>query len=107
MSASAAKAPNPLAELVKQRLREFLREPGYVFWVFGFPLLMAIGLGLAFRSKTPEPPRVAVTPAVNARVTNALLASKRIHTERLERAEALRALARTKLDLVVDQDAPS
>jgi len=98
-------SPNPLKELVKSRIREFLREPGYVFWVFGFPLLMAIGLGLAFRSKAPEPPHIAVTDAVSASSANALEKSARLHVERLTRAEAERALARTKVDLVVDQTA--
>lgn len=96
-------APKPLNELIKARLREFWREPGYVFWVFGFPLLMAIGLGLAFRSKAPEPPRIAVTTRVAAEATRALTTSKRVSAERLERAEAERQLARTKVDLIVDQ----
>jgi len=96
-------SPNPLEELVKARVREFLREPGYVFWVFGFPLLMAIGLGLAFRSKAPEPPRIAVTKAVPADIAQALLKSPRLHTEQLALPDAERQLARTKLDLIVDQ----
>jgi ABC-type multidrug transport system permease subunit len=100
---SRDQAPNPLEELIKARIREFLREPGYVFWVFGFPLLMAIGLGLAFRSKAPEPPRIAVTEAVAPETARALSSSKRLITERLGRNDALRALARTKVDLVVDQ----
>ena len=99
-------APNPLKELVKARIREFLREPGYVFWVFGFPLLMAIGLGLAFRSKAPEPPRVAVTEAVAPETARALSHSPRLHAEQLARPEAERQLARTKVDLVVDQPEP-
>ena len=96
-------SPHPLAELIKARLREFWREPGYVFWVFGFPLLMAIGLGLAFRSRAPEPPRIAVTSAVSAETAATLTRSKRVSAERLERADAERQLARTKVDLVVDQ----
>ena len=98
--------PSPLRELIKTRLREFLREPGYVFWVFGFPLLMAIGLGLAFRSRAPEPPRIAVTDAVSAATASALSQSPRLHSERLSRADAERQLARTKVDLVVDQLEP-
>jgi ABC-2 type transport system permease protein len=104
---SADPTPNPLAELVKARLREFLREPGYVFWVFGFPLLMAIGLGLAFREKAPEPPRIAITDAVAAETARVLASSKRLTTQRLSRSEAERALGRTKVDLVVDQPDPS
>jgi ABC-2 type transport system permease protein len=99
-------SPDPLKELVKARLREFVREPGYVFWVFGFPLLMAIGLGLAFRSKAPEPPHVALTEAVSPDTARTLTTSPRLHTEQLTRREAERQLARTKVDLVVDQVAP-
>jgi ABC-2 type transport system permease protein len=100
-------APNPLKELIKSRIREFLREPGYVFWVFGFPLLMAIGLGLAFRSKAPDPPRIAITDAVDRATEMALASSPRLKVERLARAEAERALARTKVDLVVDRPEPA
>jgi ABC-type multidrug transport system permease subunit len=95
--------PNPLSELIKARLREFWREPGYVFWVFGFPLLMAIGLGLAFRSKAPEPPRIAVTTRVSAEAARTRTNSKRVSAERLEPRDAERQLARTKVDLIVDQ----
>jgi ABC-2 type transport system permease protein len=102
-----SESPNPLKELIKSRIREFLREPGYVFWVFGFPLLMAIGLGMAFRSKAPEPPRIAVTEAVPAETAQALVNSPRLHAERLARPEAERQLARTKVDLVVDQPDPN
>ncbi|HVY26540.1 MAG TPA: ABC transporter permease [Polyangiaceae bacterium] len=100
-------APSPLKELIKARIREFLREPGYVFWVFGFPLLMAIGLGLAFRSKAPEPPRIAVTEAVAPAVQSTLSKSTRLLAVRLPREAAERALARTKVDLVVDQPDPA
>lgn len=47
-------------ELTKARLREFAREPGAVFWVFGFPVLMVVALGLAFRNAPAEPPHVVV-----------------------------------------------
>ena len=98
--------PNPLVELTRARVREFLREPGYVFWVFGFPLLMAIGLGLAFRSKAPELPRIAVTSNVGSASAGVLSASAQLRTQLLSPADAQRALARTKIDLVVDQSNP-
>ena len=85
---SEEQSPNPLKELVKARIREFLREPGYVFWVFGFPLLMAIGLGLAFRSKAPEPPHIAVTAGVPTEIADMLSKSSRLHAEQLARPEA-------------------
>ena len=40
-----------LVELTLARLREFVREPEAVFWVFVFPILMTCALGVAFRSR--------------------------------------------------------
>jgi ABC-2 type transport system permease protein len=51
---------HPLFQLILARLREFYREPEALFWVYGFPLLLAIGLGIAFSSKEPEPSVVDV-----------------------------------------------
>jgi ABC transporter DrrB family efflux protein len=51
---------HPLIQLIVSRLREFYREPEALFWVYGFPLLLAIGLGIAFSSKEPEPSVVDV-----------------------------------------------
>src|SRR5438876_10070336 len=45
---------HPLIQLVLARLREFYREPEAVFWVFVFPLLMTVGLGVAFRNRPVE-----------------------------------------------------
>ncbi|MGH7562055.1 MAG: ABC transporter permease [Gemmatimonadales bacterium] len=50
----------PLAQLVLVRVREFMREPEAVFWTFIFPVLMATGLGIAFRNQPTEMTRVAV-----------------------------------------------
>ena len=108
--------PNALWELTKARLREFAREKGTIFWVFGFPLLMAMALGLAFRSTPPERPRVALVlaPALAgestaaestaARAAQGLLQSPRLQTEQLSHEQALRDLARAKVDLVVEWD---
>ena len=51
---------HPLWELTLARLVEFVRNPGAVFWVFGFPVLLAIVLGIAFRNREPELPRAMV-----------------------------------------------
>jgi ABC-type multidrug transport system permease subunit len=45
---------HPLKELLLARIREFMREPEAIFWVYGFPLLLAIGLGIAFRNQPME-----------------------------------------------------
>ena len=59
-----------LRELISVRFKEFLREPEAIFWSFGFPILLAIGLGIAFRSRPPEKAHVA---AWNARHEDANL----------------------------------
>ena len=43
-----------LGQLTLTRLREFAREPEAVFWVFIFPVILAVALGLAFREKPPD-----------------------------------------------------
>lgn len=40
---------SPLFQLSYARLIEFLRDPHALFWVFAFPVLIAIALGIAFR----------------------------------------------------------
>jgi ABC-type polysaccharide/polyol phosphate export permease len=64
--------PHPIVQLTLMRLRELRREPGTLFWVFGFPILISIALGLAFRTTGPEPVAVGVLPGVSAEVTRAL-----------------------------------
>jgi ABC-2 type transport system permease protein len=43
-----------LWQLVLTRFREFFRRPGAVFWVYGFPLVLAMILGLAFQNRPVE-----------------------------------------------------
>ncbi len=95
------KQPHPLVELVKSRLREFYREPAVVFWVFGFPLLMAVGLGIAFRAKPPELPMIAI--AGQAPKAEALLSSSEVSAKQMPLAEAMLALKNARVDLVVRQ----
>ena len=51
---------SPLLQLTVARLREQLRQPEVLFWVFAFPLLLAVALGLAFRNRPPDVIRVGV-----------------------------------------------
>jgi ABC-type multidrug transport system permease subunit len=46
---------SPLVQLYLVRLRDFYRQPARVFWVYGFPTLMAVSLGLAFQNRPPAP----------------------------------------------------
>ena len=95
---------HPLVELTKTRLREFLREPAALFWVFGFPLLMAIGLGVAFRNRPPDVPRIAIVTGASEAPegARALMASKRLRVEAFAAEDARHALAAGKIDLVVE-----
>src|SRR6185369_4152278 len=47
-------------QLLLSRLREMKREPEVLFWVFAFPMLLALGLGIAFRNKPAETTPVAI-----------------------------------------------
>ncbi|HEY1251242.1 MAG TPA: ABC transporter permease [Thermoanaerobaculia bacterium] len=52
---------NPLLALTRARLLEFLREPEAIFWVFAFPIIMALILGFAFRDRPADKVLVGVT----------------------------------------------
>ena len=49
------KSYSPFFELYKARVREFYRQPARLFWVYGFPLILAVVLGLAFRGGGERP----------------------------------------------------
>lgn len=66
-------ASSPLLALSLARLREFLREPGALFWTFGFPLLMTLALGVAFREQGPTRARVGVAEGPRAESSVAAL----------------------------------
>ncbi len=46
--------------LLLSRFRDFYRQPEVIFWAYGFPLILAVGLGFAFGSSRSEPPAVDV-----------------------------------------------
>jgi len=54
--------------LLGARMKELWREPEVIFWVFVFPLLLALGLGIAFRNKPADITPIAVfTPMCSMR----------------------------------------
>ena len=56
-------AEHPLVQLTIVRFLETLREPEALFWIFAFPILLAGGLGIAFRNRPAEVLKIAtVTP---------------------------------------------
>src|SRR5260370_12784803 len=52
------------SHLLMARMLELKREPEVVFWVFIFPLLLALCLGIAFRTKPGNAPSAAIIEGV-------------------------------------------
>ena len=104
---AAARPRGAFIELTLARLRELIREPEAVFWVFVFPILLAAILGLAFRSRPPEALPVAVVagPHAGARLA-ALSAQTDLAPRLLGEAEARQQLARGRVVLVVSAEEP-
>src|SRR5215467_10277008 len=110
---------NPLIQLTLARIREFVREPEALFWVFVFPVLLAFALGIAFRNTAPQKLRIAVeAPASHpeeaitngpgsgaedlaTRVAAAISNSPGLVGVALPPAEAARQLRTGKVELIV------
>jgi ABC-2 type transport system permease protein len=96
---------HPIFELTVVRTKEFLRETEAIFWVFGFPLVLALGLGFAFRSKPPDRIAIGVVAGANgaARV-EALAKSPALLPHLMNAEEGRQALRRGKISLLVEGD---
>ena len=89
-------ADQPLVQLTLVRFREFWREPEAIFWVFVFPILLAAGLGLAFRNRPPEVIGIA---AVTPELARSLRQEKLLDVEELSAPAAEEALRTGKVAL--------
>jgi ABC-2 type transport system permease protein len=96
------------ARLLNARLLELKREPEVIFWVFGFPILLALGLGIAFRNKPADVTPVAIVAGPAAQGALALLkASPRgssVRADIVEEQQAQQGFRLGKYDLVVAPD---
>src|SRR5450755_247981 len=90
---------HPLIQLTLVRFREFLREPEAVFWVFIFPILLAAGLGIAFRNRPAETLKIA---AVTPEVARALRQERLLDTVQLSAEQAKLALRQGRIALVAE-----
>jgi ABC-2 type transport system permease protein len=91
----------PLTQLVMVRFLEFWREPEAVFWVFIFPILLAAGLGIAFRQRPPEVVKVGVLvsePDAGA-VSDALARDERLEVIPLDDSAGMHALRTGRIAL--------
>jgi ABC-type multidrug transport system permease subunit len=109
--ANDRKVGSPLYTLTAARIKEALRDPGSLFWTFGFPVLLAVVLGLAFREGSQEAQRVAIACASDAQTCSEIAQrigkAPRVRVSTLQLEEALGELGRGKLELVLEVAAGS
>ena len=94
--------------LLTARMLELKREPEVVFWVFVFPLLLALGLGIAFRNKPGDATSVAIVAGIGSQDAEALLARSPQHelfkVQTLTTDQAQKGFRLGKFDLVIEPD---
>jgi ABC-2 type transport system permease protein len=86
-----------LYQLTMVRFRLFLREPEAIFWIFFFPILLAMGLGIAFRNR---PADVLQVGATTTQLTQALAADKGLTAATMDEAEGTHELATGRILLL-------
>lgn len=90
-------ADHALVQLTLVRFRETLREPEALFWIFVFPILLAAGLGIAFRNRPAEVLKIAtVTPEL----TRSIEKEKLLSVQQLDMRSAEDALRTGKVALL-------
>ena len=89
-----------LYQLTMVRFRLFLREPEAIFWIFFFPILLAVGLGIAFRNR---PADVLQVGATSTQLTQALNADKGLTADTLDEVAGTHELATGRILLLAIQ----
>lgn len=97
MNKRAGFAQQPLVQLTLVRFREFRREPEALFWVFVFPILLAAGLGVAFRNR---PADVLTIAAVTPELAQSLRRERLLDVRQLPAQAAEEALRTGKAALL-------
>jgi ABC-2 type transport system permease protein len=94
---------NSLLQLVLMRARLFYREPAAMFWTFGFPMLLSVALGIAFRNQKPQPVRIAIEAGPAATHVSDLLAKRPdVYAQTMSADDAREALRTGKVSVVVE-----
>jgi ABC-2 type transport system permease protein len=94
------------------RMIELKREPEVIFWIFVFPLLLASGLGIAFRNKPADMTSVVIIAGSGAEKTLAMLepsnkssrAQSRVRAAIADRDTALKAFHFGQYDLAIESN---
>jgi ABC-2 type transport system permease protein len=89
-----------LYQLTITRLKLTLREPEAIFWIFVFPILLAVGLGIAFRNR---PADVLPVAATTPQLTQALAADKGLNASLMDDPSGRHALAVGSILLLAEQ----
>ncbi len=94
---------HPMVQLTLVRFREFIREPEAVFWTFVFPILLAAGLGIAFRQRGAEQMQIGVVerPGADTSVLAAIKRDSTLITRSLDDSAGALALRTGKIALLV------
>ena len=92
----------PVRYLVHARLLDFMREPEAVFWVCIFPVLMVLGLGVAFRNKPVESPNIDIVDSgeMSRQAMSQLSETGKFQLQMGKKEECFRRLRSAKTDLV-------
>jgi len=97
-----------LVQLTLARFRGFIREPEAVFWTFVFPILLAVGLGIAFRSRAPERPHVGViVSGASTPLVESLKRDSSVNAEVMDDTSAARALRTGKIAILARVTGPA
>jgi ABC-type multidrug transport system permease subunit len=92
----------PVWQLSLTKIRELIREPEALFWVFVFPILLALALGIAFRSRGPEEVAIGVQAGDDAAaVERALERAEGVRSVVLDPEQARERLRTGRVSLVV------
>jgi ABC-2 type transport system permease protein len=117
-------------QLTRAHLLEILREPGVLFWGIIFPILMSLGLGVAFTKKQDSTRKVAIISGANITMAdrvlkpyalidstehvdsisysltlkNEKLGNSIYHFYRMSREEAVVALKQGKINMLIDEE---
>ena len=90
-----------LYQLTATRLKLTLREPEAIFWIFVFPILLAVGLGIAFRNR---PADVLPVGATTPQLVKALQADKGLKATEMDESAGTKALATGTIVLLAEQN---
>lgn len=98
-----------IVQLTLARFRGFIREPEAVFWTFVFPILLAVGLGVAFRSRAPERPHVGViaADAGASKLLDGLKRDSSLIIEVVDDSAAARALRTGEITILIRITGPA